>query len=297
MFFLLLQINLQTLRLMKKNILLIFLYIFILNSHSQISNSPKYLLTSNTDLLGLSVLNTLDPYLSPLNYSGLGLRYSHAERKYFSPENTKLSMIGKFSALAGLGLNPENTASMMIVCGNYSWGAQHHFRLNDKLEILAGGNVDVNMGVKSIARNVNNPVNVDLATNINLSSLLRYDFTVFKLKVRLKYQLEIPVIGAMFVPTFGQSYYEMFEIGNLSNAIHFSAFHNKRGVNQDIQLEIPFNKSTIQIGFGGNSLKYKANEMVFYQNEFNLQIAYIYDIYKISGSKKALPENFISTQK
>jgi hypothetical protein len=157
--------------------------------------------------------------------------------------------------------------------------------------------VDVNVGVKSIARNVNNPVNVDLATNINLSSLLRYDFTVFKLKFRLKYQIEIPVVGAMFVPTFGQSYYEMFEIGNLSNAVHFSALHNKRGINQDIQLEIPFNKSTIQLGFGGNSLKYKANEMIFYQNEFNLQIAFIYDIYKFSGSKKALPENFISTQK
>lgn len=278
---------------MKKWILIPVLF-FIIQAEAQNADQTKYPLTTVTDVAGLSVLNILDGYLSPLTYSGLGVSFEHAEQRLFSPENTNLSMQGKLSTLAGMTVNPQSTASITYFGGSYSWGAFYHFSITDDLKLFAGSTVDAGFALKENGRNVNNPYNFDLATNINLSAVANYNISTKRRVLRLSCEIEAPVLGCMFVPLNGISYYEMFDLKDYTNALHFSSMHNKQGFSLKTGIDIPFKYSTWKFGIGINKLKYSANDMVFKLNDYKLFVGWKYNLYRFIGTKNSAPNNFIS---
>lgn len=279
-----------------KNILFgIGIWFFALNVFAQDTEEKKYLLTNNANSIGISTLSINDPYLSPLTYSGVGVRYNHENRRFLSTDNLNLSEQNKLSFLGGMTMNPAFTTSMTYLGLSYSWGMHYHFRPMNGLLLLAGGNCELDLAVKNIARNVNNPANVDLATNLNLSGVARYDIPTRKRTMQLQLAVQSPLFGCMFVPRGGASYYEMFELWNLSDAVHFSSLHNKRGIETNLMLQIPFNLSTLRFGLGYNGLKYSANEMVFRRNEISLLIGSTFDVATFEGKKNRAPKNFMST--
>lgn len=279
-----------------KNILFVIgICFFVLNVFSQNTDEKKYLLTNNANSIGISTLSINDPYLSPLTYNGVGVRYNHENRRFLSADNINLSKQNKLSFLGGMTLNPAFTSSMTYLGLNYSWGMHYHLRPIKGLFLLAGGNCELDLAAKNIARNVNNPANVDLATNLNLSGVARYDILTRKRIMQLQLAVQSPLFGCMFVPRGGASYYEMFNLWNLSDAVHFSSLHNKRGIETNLMLQVPFNLSTFRFGIGYNGLKYSANEMVFRRNEISLLIGTTFEMATFGGKKNRAPKNFMST--
>ena len=264
---------------------------------SQNNDMSKYRLINTSDHFGISLVELLDPYLSPLEYNGIGINYEHTGQKFFSTANTNLSMEGKINASAAYTTNPQQTAAMMYMGASYSWGTFYHFRPATRLQLLAGGTADIGIGYKYLPRNVNNPVNVDLETNLNIAGKVRYDIPFRRWPVRLNYEIEIPVLGYMFVPQMGASYYEMFELGALSNAFHVSSLHNKLASHKKLIFDFPFKHSTFRLGVDVAKLKYKANDMVFVQNNFSLQFGLKYDLFIFAGRRKPAPDYFISSDK
>lgn len=280
---------------MKKKALFYFMFIFNALIHAQDTDERKFLLVNNTNSIGISTLSINDPYLSPLTYSGIGFRFNHNNRRFLSTDNTNLSKQNKLSILGGMTINPAYTSSMTYLGLRYSWGMHYHLRPMNGLLLLAGGNCELDLAVKNISRNVNNPVNVDLATNLNLSGVARYDIQTRKRIMQLQLDVQSPLFGCMFVPRGGASYYEMFELWNLSDAVHFSSLHNKRGIETNLMLQIPFNLSTLRFGIGYNGLKYSANDMVFKRNEISLLIGTTFDMAIFAGKKNRAPKNFMNT--
>ena len=262
---------------------------------AQISDDQKHLLTTKTNTFGLATFHFIDPYLSPLTYTGSGFDFNHESRRFLSLNNTNISIQNKFYLATGIAYNPAKTGSMLYLGANYSLGMHYHFRPAKGLQLLAGGSWDVDFGFKDLTRNVNNPVNLDMATNLNLSGVARYDFPLFRRTLRLQLAVESPVLGYMFVPTAGASYYEMFELGNHSDITHFSSIVNKRGLNPKLTLDVPFARSTWRFGLSYQTLKYKANDMVFKRNTFSLMVGTTMDVISFAGRKKQVPHNFIST--
>lgn len=280
---------------MKKNIILILFLFACIFVMAQNTDEKKYLLTTHTTTFGLSTLSFLDPYLSPLTYSGFGMRYEHESRRFLSPENIKVSMQSNLNIETGIALNPPVTSSMAYLGANYSWGMHYHFRPVKGLHILVGGLWDVDFGVKEVPRNINNPVNIDMATNLSISGIAMYDVPLHKRTLRLQLSLQTPVLGCMFVPGGGASYYEIFSLGNLTDAFHFSSLHNKRGLHSTFTVDVPFNRSVWRFGLNMQGLKYMANDMVFEKNEFSLLIGTTFDVATFTGRKNKAPKNFIST--
>ena len=68
--------------------------------------------------------------------------------------------------------------------------------------------------------------------------------------LKLNYSFEAPILGCMFVPMGGASYYEMFDLGNLDNAVHFSSLHNKQGYDNTLSMVVPFKHSTLSQWWG-----------------------------------------------
>ncbi len=262
---------------------------------SQNTDSQKYLLTTSTTTFGITTLSLLDPYLSPLIYSGNGIDLNHESRKFLSLQNTNFSIQNKYCLVAGFALNPAQNSLMTYLGANCSWGMHYHLNPQKNLRLLVGGSWDVDFGYKDVLRNINNPVNIDLATNLNLSGIAKYDISLKKRTFRLQLAVETPIVGWMFVPLAGASYYEMFELGNLSDVSHFSSIINKRGINSKLTVDVPFKNITCRIGLGYKTLKYAANSMVFENNEFSLLIGTTFDRISFGGTKKIAPRNFIST--
>jgi hypothetical protein len=280
---------------MKKIIFLSCIFILAINISAQNEDEKKYILSTNKSSIIFSTLNFTDPYLSPLPYSGLGVSYNSDINSLLSPERTNISMQSKLNMATGRLLNPASTASMIYFGMNYGRGIQYYFQPVNGLQLWAGGLWDIDFGYKEIERNVNNPINFDLSTNLNLTGLASYDIHLQKRSLKIQLAVQSPLIGCMFVPNGGASYYEIFELGNMTNTIHFSSLHNKRGINGTFSMNVPFRYSTWRFGIGFKSLKYTANDLVFKRNELNLLIGTTFDFAKFSGMKNKAPKNFIST--
>ncbi|MDS1032393.1 DUF3316 domain-containing protein [Porphyromonadaceae sp. NP-X] len=252
-------------------------------------------LTTSTHAFGFSTINMLDSYLSPLKYSGSGFRYENDNRKFVSPENIRLSKENHFNMNFGLTENPAQTSEMWYLGMNFSWGMHRHFYVGENLLLLAGGLWDLDFMGKTNSRNQNNPFNIDLATNLNLSGEAVYRIRTPKRMLRLGFSMQAPLVGVMFVPEQGASYYEIFELQNFSNTLHFTSLHNKLSLTENLSLDIPFNHTTLRFGFRNENLKFEANQMIFKRNDLSFHVGFIYDFYKFEGTKNRAPSSFNST--
>lgn len=281
---------------MIKNLVVLCSLMIVLSTKAQQTEEQKYALTTSVSTDGLSIVSIMDPYLSPLNYSGFGYVATDLERHFISPNNPFISTQYSSDLTVGVTLNPTATAMILYYERNYGRGFHYHLKPQNDTQILLGGVMDLELGFKQNSRNINNPFAIDLSTNLNLSGILMHDFILFKRTMQLQLKLETPLLGSMFVPLQGSSYYEMFLLGDLSNTLHFSSLHNKIGINETISLDIPFNHSVWRIGMNYHNLKYKANDMVFRRTEFSLIAGTTFDFVTFAGRKNKAPKNFISTK-
>ncbi|MDR0371554.1 MAG: DUF3316 domain-containing protein [Prevotellaceae bacterium] len=279
---------------MKRNFILLLFGCCLLSAFSQHDDARKYALKLITNHFQLGHTELYDAYLSPLYYRGHVLQYNHHTRRYFNPEKTTLSRDNLLSTSTGLLSNPAGTASMVYLDFRYGWGVHYHFRPVKNLQILAGGIADAGVAYKMIARNVNNPVNVDIATNINLSAVVQYKIPLRRRDLLLQATLMTPVWGLMFVPEKGASYYEVVSLNNFRNTFHHSSFHNKYGLTHQCTIDIPFKKSVLQVGYAFRRQTHQANELVFKNTASCFLIGWRCELHAFAGRKTKIPDNFIS---
>jgi hypothetical protein len=279
---------------MKRNFILLLFSFCLLPVFSQHDDAGKYALKLVNNNFQWGLVELYDAYLSPLYYQGAVLQYNHRTRRYFNPEKTTLSRDNLLSTSTGLLSNPAGTSSMVYLDFQYAWGAHYHFRPVKNLQILAGGMADAGITYKMIARNVNNPVNVDIATNINLSAVVQYKIPLKRRDLLLQATFMTPVFGLMFVPEKGASYYEVVSLNNFENTFHFSSFHNKYGLAHQYTIDIPFKKSVLQVGYAFRGQTHQANELVFKRTASCFLIGWRCELYAFSGRKTRIPDNFIS---
>jgi len=279
---------------MKKLLLFVLVSLCDFSLYAQTGDEQKYLLTTKTNTYGLSILSLTDPYLSPLKYTGNGIQFEHESRRLWSEKNTRLTLQGKLDLDIGLLLNPAKNSNMTYMAVNYSEGLHYLFKPADGLSFMAGGSWDIGLGYKDVARNINNPGNADLATNLNLSGIAMYDLRLKKRILRIQLSVETPLIGWMYVPLKGASYYEMFRLGNYSGISHFSSVFNRRGINPRLTVDVPFKRSVWRVGLGYQKLKYTANDMVFDRTEMSLILGTTFDVIHFGGRLRKAPKNFIS---
>jgi len=279
---------------MKKLLLFALLVLCDFSLFAQTGDDQKYLMTTKTNTYGLSSLSLVDPYLSPLTYAGNGIQFEHESRRCWSEKDTRLSVQNKLDLEVGYLLNPAQNSSMTYMAVNYSKGMHYQFNPGNGWMFMTGASWDIGLGYKNVARNINNPGNVDLATNFNLSGIAMYDLPLNRRTLRLQLSVETPLIGWMYVPLAGASYYEMFSLGNLSGISHFSSVFNRRGINPRFTVDVPLKNSVWRVGLGYQKLQYTANNMVFDRTETSLILGTTFDAIHFGGRMRKAPKNFIS---
>ncbi|MDR2683695.1 MAG: DUF3316 domain-containing protein [Dysgonamonadaceae bacterium] len=212
--------------------------------------------------LSVGVGNTMayDSYLSPLKYSGTGISLMGEQMK-----TTRLWQ-GRIVSQHLLHLdfadmeNPSGSAISYMGTLEYDYGLFYRWNPIGKIRLYTGVQADLLAGVIYNSRNTNNPANAKANVNLNVSAMAVYAFQIIRQPILLRSQVNLPVVGALFSPEFGQSYYEI-GLGDESPLIYWAAWHNRVALRSLFSLEVPLNQGTLRISYANRLYQTQVNDL------------------------------------
>lgn len=244
----------------------------------------KYIVRSV--MVGAGKTNVYDTYLSPLEYRGPELRFMHESMRM-----TRL-MGGRVSAQRIVQVNASSTDNISKSGKSYSgmvnWTYALHYQYNvdDRLKILFGPMLDLNGGFIYNTRNSNNPAQAKVYGSIDASAMAIYKLRIGRYPMTLRYQANIPFMGLMFSPEYGQSYYEIFSLKHSGNNVLFTSFHNAPTVRQMLTLDFPIGKTIMRAGYLCDIQQAKVNNLKSHFYSHNFMIGFVRNIQMIRGKNR-----------
>lgn len=204
-----------------------------------------------------------DTYLTPLNYRGqsYALAYERMQAMRFSPEKWVMRLTGRLAL--NRALNPARNATMWDLDFELSWGMMHRWSIPavSGLQLYGGGSTMADIGALYLARNGNNPVSAKAAWTVAFTGAAVYNFKIARLPVCLRYQPTLPVTGIFFSPDYGELYYEIY-LGNHSGLVHGAWWGNYFRLNNLLTADLRFGSTNLRIGYSGDILSTKVNNIV-----------------------------------
>jgi hypothetical protein len=96
-------------------------------------------------------------------------------------------------------------------------------------------------------------------------------------------------LGAFFTPGYGQSYYEIFVLGNDSGVVHFASPANQRGLRNYITADYPIGKVTLRAGYLRNYYRTEANNLITSISSHQFMIGLAFE--SLSFRRQEIKEN------
>lgn len=213
---------------------------------------------NQSTLFGVGTMVLTDTYLSPLEYNGLTLSLFHERLNATSLLRGKLLLQQQFFLQAASTDNPISNAKTYYGNIDYHLNGFHPILNTNSFRLLAGAGADLSLGGIYNIRNSNNPAQLKTSINLNASLLAFYKWRL----LTLRWQVTSPLLGAFFSPEYGQSYYEIFVLGNNTGTIHFATPANQRGLRNYITADYPIGKVTLRAGYLRNYYRTEANNLI-----------------------------------
>ena len=193
--------------------------------------------------VGTGTSNLLDTYLSPLNYTGIHATLLRETLRMTRHCHHRLSFQTLVQATFASATNPSSTAH--DYSGRLSYKAAWHYNWIpiSNLRLMAGGMAGAHAGILYNDRNGNNPAQGRFSIDIALSAMAIYHLHIRHQRLSLRYQINMPIMGVMFSPQFGQSYYEIGQGSRDNNAV-FTHPGNTPGIWHQLTIDVPIGKAT-----------------------------------------------------
>ena len=211
--------------------------------------------------LGVGSTNILDTYLSQEKFHGVGLSFLYTRERF--KDSCRWSSEWQHQLHASTAKDRADNASLLE--GMYKLYGGCYYRLTtpgQPLQIHAGALGNVGIGMIYNTRNGNNPVQARLGLHIMPSVKAVYPFRLFHHLAQLRYQGDLPLVGLVFSPNYGQSYYEMFSLGNYDHNIVPTTFVSAPNFRQQLALLYTVSPSfTFSIGYLGDYQQQRVNNL------------------------------------
>ena len=242
---------------MKRIILgLFFLWACFLQAGAQ-----KNSIITRSTLYGIGHTNILDTYLSPMEYTGSELRILRENMRKTKHKDGKISRQSMFQAHVSMLGNNAGTGREFYLLANWNLAYHYLLTLGESLKLLAGPNLELNGGMIYNLRNSNNPVNAKAYVNLGASGMAFYQFRIKEHPFVLRYQLNVPFIGLMFSPEYGQPYYEMSISKDFGKNICFTSLHKQPSIRQFLTLDFLIKKTNLRLGYICDIQQAKVNHL------------------------------------
>lgn len=234
---------------------------------------------------GIGHSNILDTYLSPQEYKGIDFRTSRETMRMTNIGKGNVSVQNFLQADFSFGKNKVDNNNTLAGMVNWNYGLHYQFQLSDNFKLLAGGLGDTNLGFIYNLRNSNNPASLRAYINLDASAMAIWHFHIKKKAFVLRYQLNTPILGVMFSPEMGESYYEIFSLGHYSGTIKLTSLHNQPSLRQFLSLDIPIGQQQIRLTYLGDLQQSHVNNIKthYYSNVF--MVGFVKRLYKLSNKE------------
>lgn len=242
--------------------------------------------TNRSTQYGIGATSMLDTYLSPLRYSGMELRITNESNRLSKHKQGRLSIQNRLDFSFARAENPAGNATEYAAFFDWNWGYHYRFPITEDLKLLAGGLTYTSVGAIYNLRNGNNPVSAKIGLGVAASGMALYNFRIREQPLTARLQLIMPVAGFMFAPKYGQSYYDLFGLGNYDNNVHFSSFHNLINCKSILSVDVPLNKFTIRATYQYNAYLTNLNQLKTEVYSHTFLIGFVSEIISIKGKKQ-----------
>lgn len=243
-------------------------------------DEDKITSTNNATLIGIGNSNLYDTYLSPLKYTGLSLHIFNERMRNTSWFNNKFTKQQLIDLEVTKTDNPIGNATQYSILLGYSLGGHYNLVKTDKFRFSAGGLWNISGGVLYNQRNSNNPASARAYSNIQLSAIAFYNWK----HITFRGQIDTPIMGIVFSPHYGQSYYEI-SLGNSVNVVNFASLHNQRALRTYFTADIPISKISLRVGYLGAFYQTKIHNLQTHNYSNSFVIGLVSESINLSGNK------------
>lgn len=277
---------------MKKNIrfitylsgiLLLYCSNTIAQPFSDSLSANRYI--TRATLFGMGYTNVFDTYLSPQEYKGVDFRILNETMRMTNLCGGRVSIQSLFQADIGYTHNRTNNNNTFSGLVNWNYGLHYQFRLTNNFKLLAGALGDINAGFVYNLRNTNNPASARGYINLDASVMAIWHLRIKRYPIVLRYQANLPVMGVMFSPEKGQSYYEIFTLGNSSKVIQFTSLHNQPSLRQMLSVDLPIRYAKMRVSYVADLQQSHVNDIKTHTYSHVFMMGFVKDMYLVRNKK------------
>ena len=241
-------------------------------------------------VLGIGSSHQLDTYLSPINYTGYQVSFVRETLRMTRLAHRRVSFQSLWQGTFSQTSNISGTATDLG--GHIGYDALWHYNWTpvQGLRLMAGGAIGADAGVLYNSRGGNNPVQGRVNIDLSASVMAVYKFRLWRQDLSLRYQANMPLLGVMFSPQFGQSYYEIgsgYADGNACFAYPGNAF----SLWQQLTMDIPLGKYTVmRVGYLCDIRQSHVHGIKMHDRSHSFMIGFVKHFRKVGREKRKVSD-------
>jgi hypothetical protein len=231
---------------------------------------------------GVGYANVYDTYLSPQEYKGVDFKVMRETMRMTNLANGRISLQNLFQADINYTHNRADNNDEFGGTANLNYGLHYHLPVTGNFRVLVGGLADMNLGFIYNMRNGNNPASARAYVNVDASAMAIWHTHIKRYPLTLRYQVNLPLMGVMFSPHYGQSYYEIFTLGNSSGVVRFTSLHNQPSLRHLFSVDLPVKSAKLRVSYVGDMQQSNVNDIRTHIYSHAFLIGFVRSLYKLN---------------
>lgn len=252
----------------------------------QADPSARTRFITRSTMYGIGFSNVFDTYLSPQEYTGIDFRIARESMRMTRMAQGRLSLQNFFQADVSYTHNHVDNNNTIAGLVNWNYGLHYNFPITSNFKLLAGGLGDFNGGFVYNLRNNNNPASARAYINLDASGMAIWNLRIKTYPITLRYQMNLPVIGVMFSPHYGQSYYEIFTLDNSNGVVKFTSLHNQPSLRQLFTLDFPVGQVKMRLAYIWDAQQSRVNGIKTHTYSHVFMVGFVKEIYLLRNKRK-----------
>jgi hypothetical protein len=236
-------------------------------------------LVTRATTYGIGSSSLLDTYLSPLTYTGTEIRVQRESMRHTRWMQGRLRQQTLFNIGFSLTENPASTGEEWAGTVSWDYSLLYPWKLSERLTLMAGPQLDIHGGFIYNLRNSNNPAQVLADAHLGASGLAEYRFRIKGHPFTARYQLDVPLLGVMFSPEYGESYYEIFEEEHDGRNVLFVTPLNAPIWRHHLSLDVPLGRWQLRLAYRGDIRQSHVNDIKSHQWSHLFMVGFVKQFY------------------